>query len=366
MFLARKKPRTLTRRIIALYLSRLFVARMLGGLFGLVSILQLLDLLDQASTILTDAGSGGIGRYLAWRLPILLTEMLPVAVLLGALLTFSRLAGSLEMTAIRSAGINVWQMIGRLLPAILLVSVANLVLQADVTPRCERGFADWWAVITQHAADAPAPARLWLRAHGDVAAIDRVSLDGRHLEGLLIVQRSPSGDLATRLDATDAAFQDGRWVLHGVRLTLPGRTDARPLPHAPWAHGPSPANLIELARPVDTQTVGRLVAILRGQWVGGRGPDYYRTQLQALAAGVLSPLLMVLLAAPVLLNTPRSGAGLLPLATALALGLLYLTVAGLLTALGGAGVLPPVIAGWSALLIFGAYGALRVWQAEEG
>jgi lipopolysaccharide export system permease protein len=346
------------------YLTRLFAARALGALFGLAAILQLLDLLDQASTILTRAGLAGLFRYVGWRTPALLTEMIPLAVLLGALLTFMRLAGSLEMGAMRAAGLSVWQVVGRLLPVALAVSAASLAMQAELAPRSERGFADWWASVAP--ADEAPPARLWLRARGDVAAIDRVSLDGARLDGLTIVQRTEAGDLTARLDAGHAEFAHGRWTLHDLRVALPDRTDAQAVPDAPWPHGPLPANMVELARPVDTQTVDRLVATLRGTWSGSRGPDYSRTQLHALAAGALSPLLMVLLAAPVLFNPPRSGAGALQTATCLALGLLYMTASGLLVALGGAGVLPPLVAGWTALLAFAGYGALRLVQAEDG
>ena len=168
------------------------------------------------------------------------------------------------------------------------------------------------------------------------------------------------------MDAEDADFAGGAWTLHNARVSVPDRARFEILPSLAWPHGPPPANMIELARPVEAQTAGRLLATLRGTWVGSRGAAYYRTQLHALAAGVLSPLLMVLLAAPVLLQPPRGGAGLPAMAAALALGLLYMTSAGLLEALGEAGTLPPAIAGWAALLIFGAYGALRVVQAEEG
>jgi lipopolysaccharide export system permease protein len=52
------------------------------------------------------------------------------------------------------------------------------------------------------------------------------------------------------------------------------------------------------------------------------------------------------------------------MASSLILGLGYLTSAGLLNALGEAGTLPPWLAGWTALVLFSGYGALRLIQAE--
>lgn len=346
------------------YLSKLFLSRLLASLFGLAAILQLLDLLDRTGAILTRGGVAAIGLYVALRLPTLLGEMMPLAALLGALLTFMRLSGGLETTAIRAAGLSLWHIVWALVPACLLVSGLQFVLQTQVAPRTERGFADWWAATEP--ADTPPPDRVWLRSHGDVAAIDRVSPDGRRLDGLMIVQRSASDTLSARLDAPSAEYRDGRWILHDVRVDRPGREDTGTRGDLEWPHGPPPANMVELSRPADSQTLGRLVATLGGRWIGAHGAAYYRTQLQSLIVALLDPFLMVLLAMPLLLALPRSGVSGLETMKVLTLGLGAMAAAGLLQALGNAGTLPPVIAAWTATLVFGVAGAVRLQQAEIG
>lgn len=347
------------------YLTGLFLTRFLGSLLGLSAILQLLDLLDKTGEILTRGGIADIGRFIGLRLPTLLGEMIPLAALLGALLTFMRLAAALEMTAMRAAGLSLWQVLRALLPACLLVSVLQFTLQTEVSPRSERAFADWWArTEPPAAADMVPPPRLWLRARGDVAAIDHVSLDGRRLDGLLIVQRTADGDLDARLDARNASYRDGRWTLHDVRIDRPTRVDAELRPSLDWPHGPPPANMVELAQPVDTQTLGRLIATLRGRWVGAHGPAYYWTQVEELLASLFDPLLMVLLTVPVLLAPPRAGNGAGRIAKGLTLGLGYLVLSGLLGAMGNAGTLPPVMAAWTAMLLFGVYCNIKLLQIE--
>ena len=59
------------------------------------------------------------------------------------------------------------------------------------------------------------------------------------------------------------------------------------------------------------------------------------------------------------------GGGARRAAVGLALGLGYLVAAGLLEALGEAAVLPPVLAAWTAPLLFAAAGVLLL-QREEG
>lgn len=299
---------------------------------------------------------------MAWRLPALITETMPIAVLAGALLTFVRLSGGLEMTAMRATGLSLSRIMTALAPACLLVAAVQFGLQAEVSPRTERALSDWWERTMP--AGEETPPRLWLRTHGEIAAIDRVSRDGRALAGLLIVQRARDGDLIARLDARGARYENGRWVLHDVRIVRADRPGDEARPELDWPHGPSPANMVELAWPVGPQTLERLVATLRGTWTGQRGPLFYWTALDGQLVALLDPLLMVILAAPLLLAPPRSGRSGLEMLKVIALGLGYLGVSGLLAALGGTGTVPPILATSVPLLLFGAYGVSRMLQID--
>jgi len=335
--------------------------RLLGALFGLAALLQLLDLLDKAGTIMAHGGLADVGHYVGLRLPTILGEMLPLATLIGALLAFRQLAATQEATTLRGAGLSLARMLRLLLPLCLAITIVQFGLQAEIAPRTQRAFSNWWVVTVPPSAPVP---RLWLASRGDIAAIDQVSLDGRHLRGIMVAQRSAQGDLLARLDADTARYENGHWTLYAVRVARQNRAEAGFFPTVDWPHGPVPANMVELARPVDSMTIGRLVATLHGRWVGSQSMGSYRTQLHGLIASLFDPLLMILLAAPVLLAPPRSSGGSIYTATSLVIGLSYLTSAGLLSALGEAGTVPPWLAGWAALVVFLGYGSLRLIQAE--
>jgi lipopolysaccharide export system permease protein len=338
---------------------------MLACLAALVSMLQLLNLLDRAGSLVDRGGVLAIGRFMALRLPALVAEMIPLAVLIGATLTFLRLAANLEMTAMRASGRSLLQTWAALLPVCAVIAATQFALRTEIVPRTERLFAEWWFRTAPALAPADEPPRLWLRASGDVAAVDRVSPDGTRLDGVTVLQRSAAGDLEARLDARRADFRNGGWMLEDVRIARP---DGRPMTTEPvlgWPLGPAPANMIELARPVDAMTLGRLLETLRGSWVGARGPAFYVTLLNRLAASLLDPFIMVALALPTALAPARSGGGSLLAGSGLALGLGYLVAAGLLQALGSGGWLPPVVAGWGATLMFTVLALTRIIRADE-
>jgi lipopolysaccharide export system permease protein len=350
--------------MIRRYLTKLLLTRLIGALLGLAALLQLIDLLNKAGTILAHGGLADIGHYLALRLPTILAEMLPLATLIGALMAFRRLSATQEATTLRGAGLSLADILRLLLPICFIITVVQFALQAEVAPRSERAFADWWVVRVPSKSTGPIPGRLWLTSGGDIAAIGKVSPDGHDLSGIMIAQRSKQGDLINRLDAESARYQDGHWALYGVRVAQQNHSRAEIVPTALWPHGPVPANMIDLARPVDSMTLGRLIATLRGQWIGTQSMSAYRTQLHELIVSLCVPFLMILLAVPVFLAPPRASGGSIYMATSLILGLSYLTSAGLLGALGEAGTLPSWLAGWAAIVVFSAYAALRLIQAE--
>lgn len=352
--------------MIRRYLSRLVLGRLLGALVGLTAMLQLLELFEKAGAIFAHGGFLDILHFIALRLPAILAESLPLAVLIGALLAFRGLAAGLEVTTLRGAGMSIGQMVMALMPLCLLLTLIQFGLQNEVAPRADRAFTDWWARTIPLAADAPAPPSLWLRAGGDVAAVDRVSLDGRHLLGVTLIERSVQGDVTAEVTAPSAEAGAQGWVLARPRIAQADKSEVRLEASLTWPGGPSPANMVALSRPTDSQTLDKRIATLNGRWVGSRGPAYDRTALYEAFAVLLTPLIMLLLAGPVLLAPPRSEGNGMATATSLVLGLGYLVCAGLLNAFGESGTVPPWLAAWLVPLSFLAFAILRLMQADDG
>ena len=358
------------------YLTRLFAGRTLLALLALVALLQLLDLLDRAGDVLARGGVADVAHYAALRLPTLLGQAVPLAVLVGSALLFLRLSATSEMAALRAAGVGAWRVLGALLPACALAAAAQGALLLVVAPATERALADWWdardPAIAAAAAGAPlAPAqRLWLRNGSDIVAADAVSLDGARLEGVLLVRRDAEGRIAARIEARGAEHTAAEgWVLREASVARPGRTRAEAAAAFAWPDGPSPATMRDLARPTEAQGLERLLAGLRGEGAASRGPAFFATRVQAVAATLSTPFVMLLLAAPAAFGLPRDGGGggsaARRAAVGLALGLGYLVAAGLLGALGEASVVPPVLAAWTAPFLFAVAGVLLL-QREEG
>ncbi|MCQ8278612.1 LptF/LptG family permease [Acetobacteraceae bacterium KSS8] len=338
---------------------------MAGTTLALTAILQLLDLLDQASAIVSHRGVAAIGHYVLLRFPALLAGTVPLGVLAGAMLCFNRLASGAEMVALRATGASLVRIIRVLLPACVLIALVQLVLQAALAPGAERALSNWWTRISPPDA-SPADESLWFRFGDEVVSVGSVSADGRTIRRLMIVHRSPDGDLLDRIDAAEARFRNGGYMLRDVSVSRPDGKDAEHSDARPWPDAPSPANMIDVARPVIAQTPGRLIRILQNRWASPHGPLAAWTALDSLAIALLDPLLMVLLAAPLLLSPPRASGNGMQMLRVVALGLGYLGLSGLLAAMGESGALPPLLATTASPLLFGAFALATVLQRDAG
>ncbi|HYC04525.1 MAG TPA: LPS export ABC transporter permease LptG [Azospirillaceae bacterium] len=356
------------RGILVSYLSRQFLTRVLAALFAFTALLQLLDLLDAASDVLERGGGvGDIAYYALLRLPVIMDRVLPLAVLMGALLTLLGLAQNNEIVALKSAGLTPYRLLGVLAPAAVGIGLFHFVLADQVVPRAERAFLSWWQESNPPGEEAERGKPVWLRAGGTILRVDRVLDRGRRLEGVELYPRDAAGRMQERITAGAATFEDGAWTLIGaqrVGLRAGGGTEIRREARLPWDLTLHPTNVVEVAAPTEKVPAHRLRTILSGDWSGSNSPAYYRTRLHKTYSGPLASLIMLLLAAPVAHGMRRSGNLAGGLTVGIVAGLLYLLTDGMLAALGEAGAMPAAMAAWGPTALFASIGAAIMVHVE--
>lgn len=350
--------------ILAGYISKLFVARFAICLAALASLLQILDLLDNAGEALERGGGAVLLKYAALRLPSIVDQVIPISVLLAALITLLALVQSNEIVAMRSFGITVYKIVASLAAASLAIAILHFLLSDQIAPRTERAFRDWWSA--GETVPESRRERFWLRDGSTVVAVDRVMDGGRELDGLSLFQRDDSGKLTAHLVAERAMFHDGEWRLFTARrteLTEAGiRTTVAPI--LTWPTHLTPANFADVAKPTESLSLRRLLDLLTGRWAGPRSKAFYETRLHRKLAFPAASIVMVLLAAPVAHGLRRRGGQATGLVLGLAIGFCYLFVDGMMLALGQAGVLPSSLAVWSPLLFFASVGGAVLIHLE--
>jgi len=119
--------------------------------------------------------------------PSFLIFTIPMAVLLGTLLSFGRLSGDSEITAFKASGVSLYQLF---LPISILSVIAYLFTSFLVfygLPWGNRGFMATIYLIAQSKADIEIKERVFNDVFdGLVVYVDKVPIQGKRIEGVLI------------------------------------------------------------------------------------------------------------------------------------------------------------------------------------
>lgn len=351
---------------LQLYVLRTVATRILGAALILMSILQILDLLDVTTDIL-DRGLGvaGVAYYAALRLPRLFEQVAPIAVLAGGLFAFSSLARESAVVAMRASGVSGYRIIGMAVPAAVAVMLLDVLCGQVLAPRADPALADWWKNTTP-VAERKVPSPRTFRAGADLVIGASASADGRQINNVTVFRRDAKGILIEKVEAPEARYANDVWTLDQPKTTR-FAGDLAQTSTASTTTWPTALKPQDVQGLFGEDAMPTAASARRALQNGGsdRPESFYATHLQAAFASPFVSLVMLLLSAPVALANFRSGQGAVLLTTGLAAGLLFLVANGMLTALGESGALSPWLAVWAAPAIFGAL-AVRTFLALEG
>jgi lipopolysaccharide export system permease protein len=339
---------------LSTYLLKLMATRILTALLVLVGILQILDLLDVTTDILDrDLGAAGVGYYALLRLPRLIEQAAPLAVLAGSLFAFGKLASDSAVTAMRSTGISAYRVTLMAIPAALAIALAQLAIGMVIAPGTDARLGTWWQASTPKD-----PAKIvdpvTFRVGDEIVVAVPRDPDGSGLEKVTIYRRDQAGRLVQRTTAQAAIYENGQWRLVEPRFETLGAANivesgAR---SQTWTENLTPGDIRTLAMGETSVTPAEASRALAGG-LSVRPRTFYDTQVQRAWAAPIACMVMMLLAAPAALANFRGGGATL-IIQCLAAGLLFLVFDGAFTALGENGAAPPVLAAWAAPAIFSA------------
>jgi len=210
--------------------------------------------------------------YVLLKMPKVIQEMLPAAVLIGGLFAFGGMAASSELTVIRATGASVMKMlwqIRKLGYLLLLVSVINMEW---VAPAAEQGARMMKAKALKQAVIEQAGDKFWLRDGEYFVRMDRVQGDGS-VAGIRWMKIPQPGQLTEFSHAERAFHQEESWHLEQVEVTRIGeqRTVAEQYPELDHTSNVS-EDLVQMAsrRPSDLSAID---LFRYGYYMGSSGLD---------------------------------------------------------------------------------------------
>jgi len=189
------------KKTATLYILKEIIPIFFIGLMTFTIILLMDKILKLIELIVNQGGSlSDVLMLFLFISPSFLIITIPVAVLLGTLLTFGRLSSDSEITAFKASGMSLYQ----LFFPIAIFALATFLLTSFLVfyglPWGNRGFKAALFRLAQTKADIEIKERVFNDAFsGLVVYVDRVPLQGNHMEGILIYDQREKGKSHTIL-----------------------------------------------------------------------------------------------------------------------------------------------------------------------
>jgi len=173
---------------------------------------------------LEDIGRGNYSllhviEYVALRVPGKVVEFMPLAVLLGTILSLGSLASNSEIIAMQAAGLSVLHLLRAVLQAAIILALLSFLLADWVVPTSETSARDIRSTAINFTPALRAKKGLWVKDDNRVLYIKELLPNGvaRLVE---IYTLDELGSLTSVIAAQSAIPTAGRWLLKQVKQSV--------------------------------------------------------------------------------------------------------------------------------------------------
>ncbi|MEA5446268.1 LPS export ABC transporter permease LptG [Gammaproteobacteria bacterium AB-CW1] len=336
-------------KILDRYLASAVIFGSLMVLAVLMALSAFVGVVGQLGRVGTaDYGLGDAVLYVLLGLPGQAVDLMPVAVLIGTLLSLGALASQNELTVMRAAGMSIARIArGAVLGGVLLAGM-TAALGEWVAPPAER-YADQMRLMSLYrVVNILGRDGIWLRDEQQYINV-RQAEDVRRLEGLNIYRFDDEGRLVSAINARHARFEAGRWQLEGVRETRPAEGEVQSLRDdvRDWETGIGP-ELVSLVSVSPNMLGARgLLDYVRYLESNELDADAYRIAFWFKLVIPAALPVMVILAMPFLFGSLRSSGAGQRLMVGLVIGIVFYLVNITLSNVGAMFAVPPFLVAWT-------------------
>ncbi len=361
----RESTHLIDRYLIRSYLVYFGIALGVAStLFVIVDLLQTLDRYLRVKPPLLY-----ILEHFVYRLPAAVYDGLPVVTLVATIFLFLTISRYHELTALKAAGVSLYRVSLPILGLAVLTSIGGGLFQELLLPTLnERGEElDRIKIKGQLPRHLQVRTRIWFRSSDTrffrLELVDPVTRD---MHGVTILEIDRDFRLLNRLDAALAHWTPDGWEFsegalreigpEGQVATVPFVVTALDLPE-------QIDDFTEIQKPIDAMNFMELRGYIARLQESGHQVKKYMVELYSKLSFPLAHLVMVLVAIPFALQSPRGGR-MVGIGLAIAILAGYLVVHYSAIAFARADLLPPLMAAWTANVVFLGIGVALLLRAR--
>lgn len=346
----------------------------LAALGAFIGLLDIVDLLGKAAG--KNIGLVTIMKMSLFKLPTLMMDMLPFAVLLATLATLWRLNRRSELVALRAAGLPVRQIVLGPLLVVVLTGVIALTIINPLAATLLKRYEVWTSTTFPGSARGlvTAGGSMWLRQQGTNQEVfiygQKVMNSGQKMEGVTLLLMGSDGAFRGRVEANEMVLEPGQWRLPKTRLIAPpdstGASIMRRADNVVLPTSLTPAMIQSSFNPPGTLSVWQLAEFINVLKLTGFPSAPHAMAYNKLIALPAFLIAMFMLAVPFAVGYGRNKGLAHIMGAGLALGFGFYLFATTMAGFGIGGRLNPILAAWAPPLMAAILAImLLLWLREE-
>lgn len=356
--------------VIHRYISRLFF-KYFGIVLGVVIVIYLsIDFFQRIDNFIEDGTAPAlIAAYFLYKIPLIVSQITPIAVLLGVLSAFGLMAKNNEITALKSGGISLHYL---LLPVVVIGICLTLVLFvfSEVVVPISVVKANRIEEMQSGAAMKTSRGKnIWIRGDQSITHISYYNPADQVLSGISIAYFNKNFSLTRRINARSGKYIDGNWVFFDCLIQQ--HLDSPEEDHEVLFKEENicqidlqPADLVRVEKESEEMPFYDLYQYIQKVENEGYDASKYRVDFYAKTAFPCICFILSLFGAGLALKGSTKEGMMISFAYGILTVFIYWSFYSFCLSLGYGNVLPPMLSAWIANLIFISAAGLMVYNLE--
>jgi lipopolysaccharide export system permease protein len=345
-------------RVIRHYISVTYLKLLALSVGSFVTIYLVIDFLEKVRRFSSsDCNPLYILLFFLYKIPAIMNQIMPLAVLMSTLLTLGTLSRSSEIVAMQSCGISLRRIAEPILAIAFMLSLFTFFSNEVIIPNTSQRmrYIEEVRILKKSPSTFFRLNNIWYREENYILQARLFIPTSRTLKGVTLWQTTNEMEPVKRLEAEEGIWDGSRWTLKNVVErnfsggTAPAATMMKTLT-VPF--NLKVDDLKTWDKHADDMGFFRLKHYAEKLQKGGYDATRYLAQMHSKLSLPFACLIMAFLGIPFALRGGRTSGIALGIGLSLAIGFAYFIINAILISFGQTDVLSPLISAWAANFIF--------------
>jgi lipopolysaccharide export system permease protein len=348
--------------VIDRYIAREFTKLFFFALTIFISLFLLVDFFEKIKMLIDNSASlSQMAAFFFFSVPMIITQTIPAAVLLSALITTGMMSRNGEIIAMKANGLSLYRIAVPMMFVSVFICVFSFLFDEFITPSANYK-ADYIRLVEVQKRQSLGTFKqdqLWYKGTNAIYSIKMFvpshNTSPDTLRGITVYYLDRSFQLTERLDAEKAQWTPAGWYFQNIMdTTFP--------PNAFPSMTHINNKLIDIEqRPDDFKAVQKntenmsfmeLRKYIRKLENEGFDAARYATGMHAKVSFPMVSIILTIIGMSFSLRSERSGGFMQSLGAGLVIGFTYWIIHAFFVSFGNSGALPPILSAWMANILF--------------